>query len=288
MQDPSPLEFLDYRRFLNAWFDHRRLRPSKSKFAKEVGCSRQLVSLICQGQRNLGEERALLWAKRMDLEEMDLTYFLALVRSVEGATKETRHAALGSIEAMRTFKKGNSKLSFLVGLFSHWLRPVIYEMRSCVGFEPSVSWIESHLGPKAARDDIADALGWLSNEGLLSSEGEKVIHAALATAHNEAPGVLTNALAHHHFELLEIAYQQLPNVPPKQRNYVNITAAVTREQQRRIDEELKEFQRRIYSIAAEPEGEDQRVFVYGLSMQLFPLTTVPDLAVDDEDDAEEE
>lgn len=275
MSDPSPLRYLSYRSYLRSWFEHRNRRPSMNKFARDVGCSRQLVSLVCQGKRNLGEERAPSWADRMKLENLERSYFLALVQAEEGGTAEARRQGLGSVQAIRAFQEGQSDLELLTGLFAHWLRPVIHEMALCVEFEPDVAWIRSRLGPAATDEDIRDALDWLTSNGLLGPDGQKAVNAAFATAQDATSGVLTHALANHHNELLDLAYEQLPTIPPMQRSYVNITAAISSDQLHRLRTELQDFQRRMYAIAgSEPADEAGRNQVYALSMQLFPLTKV--------------
>lgn len=281
--DPSPLDFLSYREYLKAWFEHRNYRPSMRTFAKDVGCSPQLVSFICMGQRTLGEARAEVWADRLGLEDLDRSFFIALVRSEEAPTSAQRQEAFGSVQAMRRFKASQSDLSLLVGLFSHWLRPVIHEMARWPDFNPDPDWVLSRLGPKVSFDEVQEALDWLLKTGLLGPDGEHAINAALASAQESSPGALTQALAQHHFDLLDIARRQLPSVAPVNRNYVNITAAITATQQRRLREELQDFQRRMYAIAnEEPEEDDVCDRVFALSIQLFPLTAVPD---DDDEDA---
>ncbi|MEO0601583.1 MAG: DUF4423 domain-containing protein, partial [Myxococcota bacterium] len=274
--DPSPLDYLAYRAYLNDWFESRNLRPSMRKFARDVGVSRQLVSSVCAGQRNLGERRAPTWADRLGLQDLQRSYFLALVRSEEGATPQLRKEAFGSVQAMRAYRETRSD-RVLIGLSAHWLRPVIHEMARWPDFVPEVAWIAPRIGPRATIGEIEAALKWLSETGLLGPEGEEALHAALASAQEAPPGALTQALGHHHFELLDIAQRQLPDVPPKKRTYLNITAALTEDQLQRFQEELKDFQRRMHAIASEPPtGTVDRV--YALSIQLFPLALVPDAA----------
>lgn len=274
--DPSPLEFLDYRAYLRAWFAHRNLRPSMRKFAQDVGCSSQLVSFICTGKRTLGDERAEQWANRIGLLDLERSYFLALVRSEEAPTSAQRQEAFGSVQAMRSFRASQSNLELLVGLFSRWLRPIVHEMARLPEFVPEAEWVRARLGPQVALDEAKDALDWLSETGLLGPDGQQAINAALASTQETSPGALTEALAQHHFDLLEIAREQLHHVAPMHRNYINITAAITADQQRRLREELQEFQRRLYAIANEEPEEQQHDRVFALSIQLFPLTIIPD------------
>jgi uncharacterized protein (TIGR02147 family) len=247
-------------------------------FARKVHCSPTLVSQICSGHRNLGETRAEYWLERLGLKDEEAAHFITLVRFAEAPTKRQREEAWQRIVAGQHFRESRPALSVLLKMFEHWLRPVIHEMARLEGFQADPSWVQSRLGPDVPLGVIESSLEWLQAEGLLGpgQDGRmKALQDALTSDQEVGQPALSHILYGMQDDLLSVAADRLPQVPPSQRLYSTITAGVSEAQHDAIRKEIRALEQKMVFIAGGDDGQP-RDRVYQLTMQWFPMTRPED------------
>ncbi len=264
---------MDYRVFLQAWFDARAGRPSKRRFAARVHCSPSLLSAIIGGSRVLSLDRAEVFADQLQLDDDERRYFLALVTLEEGFAETERERALETILSTRRFHGARRLDDETWALLSRWYVAAVAELSRCEGFRGDAGWIAATVVPPISIDQAQEALDLLLELGALRrDDAGELVHgdAVWTTGHHVSPGMVSLALRRQHRSVLNLAERALDEAPPDDRLFSTLTFAAPDALLPELRRRLERFQEELVRLVSGTEDRGQRV--WHLGVQLFALS----------------
>ncbi|MFT5586693.1 MAG: hypothetical protein ACI9VR_004292, partial [Cognaticolwellia sp.] len=170
--------FLDYRKYLAAWFDAQKAADSRYShrlFARKAGVrSPSLLKEVIAGRRNLTPVtvEGFLLALRLSGEDVD--FFRDLVQLDQATTHAEKNTAWTQVAACRRFREARRAEVDFFRYLSTWYYPAIREMALCKAFQADAEWLAERLVPSIRTDQAQEALDTLFDMGMLVREGDQV------------------------------------------------------------------------------------------------------------------
>jgi uncharacterized protein (TIGR02147 family) len=269
---PNLYGYLDYRRFLQDWFEaKKRATPSFSyrNFARRAGQkSPSLLHHVMGGKRNLTPATTEAFARAMGLKVAEVDFFRHLVKLDQAKTSSERNQAWAKISATRNFREARHVEGAGFDYLSHWYYPAIRELVMRSDFQSDPAWVASQLRPTISTAKARRALDALQAMELLvdGDDGLRVAEASVVTPH-EVAGL---AVHNYHQGMLGRAMDAIDAFDPEERHLGAVTAAIPASLVQTLKDEVTAFQERILDLCDRAEGEPD--IVYQLNLQLFPLS----------------
>ena len=273
---PEVYWFTDFRRFLQAWWDHQKaLRPgvwSYEFFARRYKVSKAwLPNLIAGRQRGVKERHLDVLVDAVGLDEERATYLRLLVRYDVEPWPRVRAALLEQILELRAFHSASPLEREALASFGDWRHRALYELAQCPGFRADADWIARSLQSEVTPEEAQQVLDALISLGLLvptrDGAGLMVKEPTLASD-GQSQARLARAFHVGALERARLALDQ----PRDERQILGATFACPRERYPELREETRRFFERIHRLVADGGGKSDGV--YQLSAQLFPLAYV--------------
>lgn len=273
MAEPDLYAYLDYRAFLQAWFDARKERNprfSHRLFARLAGqkSPSHLIQVI-QRKRNLTEATTVAFAHAMKLDAEATAFFEALVHLDQATTDEGRNEAWTRISAERRFRAARRIEGDAFACLSHWRYPAVHELAGLPGFREDPAWIASALRPKITEAEAAEALRLLEGLGMLVRGPEGRLRPAQVSAVTPRE-VGTLAVHNYHREMAERAREAVGRVAPADRHLLGLTVAIPPELMPQLKEQLNALQARLLDLCDASPGLKRRVVQ--INLHLIPLS----------------
>ncbi len=278
--DLDVTNFLDYRKYLEAWFKAQKATDSRYShrlFARKAGVrSPSLLKEVIAGRRNLTSVTVEGFLVALRLTGEDAEFFRALVQLDQADTHAEKNRAWTQVAACRRFREARRAEVDFFRYLSTWYYPAIREMALCREFQADPAWLAQRLVPAITEAQAAEALDTLFELGMLIREGEQVRAAdtSVATPHEVAWLVASN----YHREMLGRATEALEGVDARERHLLGLTVALPESALPRLKAELDAVQQRLLHICDDAAVEDGEVVaerVYQLNLQLIPLSRGP-------------
>jgi uncharacterized protein (TIGR02147 family) len=269
---PDIFGYLDYRRYLEAWFAWRKKdnpRFSHRAFMRRAGVtSPSLLLSVIERQRNLTPGTAEAFTKAMRLSEEEAEFFQNLVELDQADGLEERNRAWEKVRATRRFREARVLEGASVEYLSCWYYPAIRELAACKGFKADPAYIAQTLRPQITEAQAAIALERLQTLGMLKEQDGQLIpaEASIVTPH-EVAGM---AAMNYHIGMIGRAGEAIQTTPATQRHYCAVTVAIPEARLAQLKQELDRFQERILDLCDSVEEPRQRVFQ--INLQIFPLS----------------
>ncbi len=270
---PDLFAYLDYRAYLQAWFEARKAanpRFSHRLFARLADQKSPSLLLQVMGRkRNLSETSALDFARAMKLDSEHTAFFLALVDLDQARTDEARNDAWARISAERRFREARTLDGDAFGYLSRGHLPAIRELAALPGFRDDPAWIARVLRPPLTTEEAAEALATLQRLGMLveGSDG-KLRPAEVSVVTPREVGSL--AVHNYHRDMAERSKVAIGEVPPDQRHYLGLTVAIPPELIPNLKDHLNALQARLLDLCDASPGLKRRVVQ--VNLHLFPLS----------------
>lgn len=247
------------RRFLRELLAERRAKnPSYSgrAFARDLGMSQSLLSLVLNGKRPLTPRQAVQVSGRIGLSRAESE---RLVGSTFGRAAEAK-----PIRARERFARLELDRFKLI---SHWYHLPLLDLATTRGFRRDPAWIARRLG--IGEIEARDALDRLISLGLLVEEGGRLrksqARITFPTARSEV------AVRSFHGQMIQKARDELGRTDAaafRAREISGMTIAVPKRLLPAAQERIRKFQEELAEFLTEEEADE----VYQLNLQFFPLT----------------
>lgn len=263
----SPLQFL---RGIFLEKKARNTAYSMRAFARDLGMSQALLSLIFSGKRPLSIKQAsqiailLQFPKEVEERFLESTLLSLPVNSkLVGRLKKSKELA-GARLAQPLFTEYEAERFKAI---SQWYHVAILDLTTTKGFSSDPAWIARRL--QIATIEVRDAIERLLLLGLLERKGKRLVKSEktiyFATQKSEL------AIRTFHHQMITKALDQLQKTEPDAFSKREISALTLAIPRARIDEarkKIKKLQEEMARLFVSDECDE----IYQLNMQFFPLS----------------
>jgi uncharacterized protein (TIGR02147 family) len=261
-------------------FRKRLLRnPSYSvrAFARDLGVSQTLLSLIFAGKRSLSFQQAFRFASKLGLnaDEKKAWYQKVFVALPEKAKGRHRLQALleGEYAAPNREDSPSQRTALesdFLRILGEWYHVAILDFSQVKNFRPDPEWIAVRLGiqPEEARDAIERLL----SIGLLKSVDGQLVKTNL---HIDIPAPSSiPVVRQYHQQMSRKAIECLQSPDPdahRRRRMSSLTFSVRTDRLPEAFARIEKFKTEMADLLAEGVSNS----LYQLNVQLFPLLQTP-------------
>jgi uncharacterized protein (TIGR02147 family) len=264
--------YVDYRAFLRDFYRTQKenKRPfSYRAFAKRAGIrSYNFLQLVMKGERNLGPEMAVRFARGCGLGKAEADYFCELVAFGQARTAEERTRCYERLGRFRQFREAHKLEPAQAAYHSTWYMPAIRELVALAGFKDDPKWIAAKLTPPISPAQARDAIETLCTLGLLVREGRGRLRQADRVVTTGA-GPLGHHVVNFHHAMIAQAAHALDQLPREERDISAVTLGVSERAFARIKERVATFRQELLQMA-DLDGAPERVVQ--VNFQVFPLS----------------
>ena len=166
-------DYEDYRRFLDKWLSDKKARSVRA-LAGRIGCSASYVTMVRKGDRSLKVEHARQWGEGLLLDDHEVDYWEALVRSESEPHEEDRKRAAREVKAVRAWRQAVEQATVLK-VWSNWHVMAIIQFARCEGFQLEAEWIAERLMPPVSVEEAQEAIDVLVELGIVEDKDGKVV-----------------------------------------------------------------------------------------------------------------
>jgi len=264
------IEYTDYRKFIQDYYDERKRCSAFSwhAFAQKAGFSSDVyLKYVCEGKKNLSVGSAGSVANAMGLVGFEYDYFVLMVSYAHAKSDAAKRAAFEERCALAQAHKirvlGDEEFNY----FKSWKNSVIRELAPHM---PGAKPLEMARAckQKISAAEVSETLDFLIKAKLLKKDKNgnyQQTDKAIKMAPVEAVPLAARDLQR---QMGEFAIQSL-DLPLSERVMSGYTLGLTHRAYERIKKEVDEFYRRVVAIATEEDETDR---VYRLNVQLFPMS----------------
>jgi uncharacterized protein (TIGR02147 family) len=271
--DVDIFAFLDFRAFLERWFETRKARNprfSHRLFARLAGQkSPSLLLQVIQGKRNLTPATVSAFAEAMKLDVEQTAFFHALVDLDQATNDEQRNEAWARIAAERRFRAARRIDGDSLTYLSSLRIPALRELAALPGFRDDPKWIASVMRPPITPAEARAALDVLFGLGMLVRDDDGNVRPTEVTVATPRE-VGTLAVHNYHRDACERAREAVGAVAPDQRHFLGLTVAIPPELMPVLKDQLNAVQARLLDLCDANPGLKRRVVQ--INLHLFPLT----------------
>jgi uncharacterized protein (TIGR02147 family) len=245
--------------FLRRIYIQRRTRNpaySTRAYARDLGMSQALLSLVLNGRRPLSPKQAAKTSVLLGLPREEAESLLRSTLSTLSVSRQRRSPSVLKTVEVETFK-----------VLSHWYHTAILDLATTKDFRSDPAWIARRLGisPIEVRDalDRLLACGFLTREESRLRKTDRRIH--FKTRNSRA------AIRSFHQQMIAKASAALDEATPQafeRREISGTTLAVRSDRIAEARKRIQKFQKKIAAFLTDGECDE----VYQLNVQLFPLT----------------
>lgn len=269
---PSIYDYSDYRAFLRDYYvAEKARRPAFSYryFARRAGhTSPNFLKLVIEGKRNLGASSVSAFARALELDVEESSFFSDLVAHGQAKNDETKNKAASRLAAARNYRKAGKIEGDLFEYLSHWYLPAIRELVGRRDFVEDPKWIANELVPKITAKKAADGLKVLANLGLVRRMPDGRLERG-DPSWTTGPDANSKVVTEFHTQMLGLANEALQKIPAEERNMSSLVVCVKAKTLEEIRRRITSFQQELLALSDADEEPD---VVYQVSMQMFPLS----------------
>ncbi len=269
---PSVYEYMDYRAFLRDYYVAEKARKptfSYRYFARKAGhTSPNFLKLVIEGKRNLGPGSVSAFARALELDVEEASFFSDLVAYGQAKTDENKEKAESRLAAARNYRKAGKIEGDLIEYLAHWYLPAIRELVARADFEEDPKWIAKELVPAITVKKAQDGLKMLLSLGLVRRMPDGRLERGdpgLATA----PGESSKVVADFHQQMLANATEALQKFEPAERSLSSLVVCVKVKTVEEIRRRITSFQQELLALC---DADETPEVVYQIGVQMFPLS----------------
>lgn len=279
---PNISHFLDFRKYLQSFYEYRRLQTAKSlrpfsyaTFSAAAGIkSPNYLKMIIDGDRNLSLDTIDKFAKALHLTKDQTDEFRWMVLYLQADEPAQRNLYLKELMSHRV--KAKIKLGELNEDVWHripsWVSWILYTLTD----QENVSFDLNHLRDifrnQISQDDIKFALNKMLERGdLVKDEATGTIKKA-ATPIPQAEDIPVELVRKLQAELMTLGLESLYRDAPTEREFGTATLCLTKEEFEEVRFQLRKLRKDVQKNTAVNRASKPGDRVYQLNLQLFPLT----------------
>ncbi len=244
----------------------RNAAYSSRSFARDLGMSQTLLSLVLNGKRPLTVKQAAQISILLELTSEDTERFLELTLLALPENSK-------GISKLRRQRKELPKPIFMdyaverFKVISQWYHLAILDLTTTATFKNDQNWIAKRLG--VSTYEVRDAIERLIALGFLEKTADSLrkVDSKLYFATQASESAVRN----FHKQMIDKAKSKLDETRPADfaaRDISSITMAVRKDRIAEAKTRIKKFQMELATFLTEGECDE----VYQMNMQLFGLT----------------
>jgi len=273
MDSPDIYAYLDYRVFLEAWFESKKAthpRFSHRAFASRVGeRSPSFLADVIKGRRNLTSVRRDSVATIVGLNPDERDWFELLVALDQAADLDERGRIWEKMAGTKRFREAKQLEGDSFAYLTHWYYPAIRELVRRPDFIEDPVWIANALSPEITEEEASEALRALWALGMLVRDDEG--NAIQAEGSIATPRQVAGLAAHnYHAGMLTRAVDGIRAFKSTERHYIGVTVCVPEDRIPALKKELNWFASHILDLCESSDGDPERV--YQLHLAMLPLS----------------
>jgi uncharacterized protein (TIGR02147 family) len=245
-----------------------------NSFARDLGISKSLLSLIFSGDRGITMRLAVQISMALDLtESQSKALMLSVVQASSKNAKISKKVRARLTQELSVNKDEHEPLVFTTvdieqfKAMSNWYHFALLNLTRVEGFKHDPIWIAKQLGISTL--EARDALERLISLGFLKLVDEKIQNTVGDIQIKPRKSEL--AIRNFHEQMINKAKDELKKTSPKhysQRLINGVTLVCGQNQIELIKDKIDKFQDEILSLAGASAGE----CLYQMNVQFFPLT----------------
>jgi uncharacterized protein (TIGR02147 family) len=273
--DPSVFDYVDYRLFLKALQESRKVQgriSSNAAFARKGGLeSPNYWGLVLSGKRNLSPVTVQKFSKAVGISGKAALYFENLVFFNQARTVDERQAYFDRLKTLAIGERSKpfSLLSSHVEVLSNWYCVAIREMVSLANFSEDDGFIFRSLKSKVTRKEIREAIDTLLKTGLLARDSQGRLQPAEPHVNYKEAGA-NFAVRNLHLQMINRAQAALLEDSVENRNMTSSTLSFRSSDLPLLKKDVEEFTNKIcMKYGNSPEVSDS---VIQFNSQMFYLT----------------
>ncbi len=271
MNEPSIYNFIDYRKFLAAYFTvKKREKPyfSHRYFCKEAGFKTpSVIKLVIDGKRNLTRTSLIKVSRAIGFSKSEHAYFETLVLYNKAREADEKRDYLFRLAQLRGLTPPalieHSKHAF----YREWYHTVVRECLEIACLSQSPEALAQRIWPRISSDKIKDSIRLLENLGLIAKNKKGKYHLQNQTITTEDE-LDSEFVAHFNREMIRIALQASLIFPRQKREISGVTLRISKESFKEIKKRIAIFKKELLYLAIKDKDSD---WIYQLNFQLFPL-----------------
>ena len=259
-------EYMDYRVFLKDELEERKRRNlhySLRAFARDLGTSSQLLSLVLKGKKGFSMDMAAYIANGLKLDKADTAYFCDLVDLARAKTELAKNVARHRLDQYFTDKTYETLGTEVFKAISDWHHYAILELTCLKDFKSDPKWISKELGVSAVK--AREAIHRLKRLKLLEDKNGTLKKTGNFCTTQDIPSAAMKKLTK---QLLMKAAHALMRQKIHERNYSDVTMAIDPRKIPIAKKMIMSFSVRLMKFLEAGE----RTEVYCFATQLFRLT----------------
>jgi uncharacterized protein (TIGR02147 family) len=286
VESPSVGEYLDFRKFLAAYYNYRRdiskndIRPyTYGVFSAGADIkSPNYLKMIIEGRRNLSPEMIGKFAKALGLNKEQSDEFRLLVMYGQASDPAERNMHLKELNELRVSQKLKTGEidSKTWAKIPSWLTWVIFAATEQEGVNGNdLQALRKILRDKASVDEIESALNNLISSGELAKDettGELKRNRQLMENSDEVSVAMIRKLQS---ELMYLGLESLYQDSATEREFGSATLSLTKAEFDELRLTLRKIRKDAQKNAAVARSTSKGERVYQLNLQLFPVTNSP-------------
>jgi uncharacterized protein (TIGR02147 family) len=268
-------EYSDYRIYLKDFYEFRKQNNPEFTYRYIAGCvgfkSAGHFTQILKGSINLSLSMTASFAEFLKLGKKEAEYFELLVRFNQAKTHAEKKRCF---ERMLKFQE--LKISAIAPdqyeYFEKWYYVAVREVLAYYQFKGNFAELAKKLKPFISPAEAKQAIDLLLRLGLIVRNDDG-IYRKVTPAVSGNPVGKSVAITNQALDTMRLAAEALDRFPREQRNISGVAFSVSRQTYETIQEEVRNFRKKILDLAQADPGPDG---VYQFNVQLFPLSEVPE------------
>lgn len=271
----SIFDFLDYRLFLKAYYEHRKEEEKGYTFramAEQMGfASSNYLMLVMQGKRNLGKDSLKKIAEGLALGKKESDYFSYLVFFDQAKTNVEKNYFFSLIASFRSKSKFVKLHADKFNYYDNWYNPVVREIVKNRRIHVDHKHIAQSVSPAILPKEVKKSLRLLRELGLIKAnkQGRFEQTADLINTDREVQSL---AVRNFHKKMSDLAKDAIDNIDPLTREISSLTLRISERKFSEIKKRLQEFREELLQLVQNDQIDDR---VYQLNFQFFPVSKIP-------------
>jgi len=265
-------EFIDYRKFLAAWYENKKTsfkHFSYRYFSQKLGInSPSFLKSVIDVKRNLTARMAERFSKVIGLSAKETRYFRNLVLFNQAKTPGEKQEYYAVLRSMAGMVRETTLSVDQYDYFSNWYTPVIRELICLHDFSDDYGKIASAVNPKILPRQAKTAVGLLVRLGLVErmDNGTYRQTNGAITADSSVTSLAVRSFTRTIFDMSKAA---IDTFDKKERHMSGLTMGISAEAYDVIAAEIEALKDRV-KVIVNRDNNANRVYQMGLS--LFPVS----------------
>jgi uncharacterized protein (TIGR02147 family) len=263
--------YSDYRAFLRDAYRERKAadhRFSYQLIARRMGFrSKSHFPQIVQGKLRLSGDQVWRMAELLKLKKREAEYFELLVGFTDAVTPREklryyeRMAACGDV-APKVLDRDQFEF------YERWYYAAVWNILLFYPFDGAFDKLARMVDPAISAGEARKAVKVLLRLGLIDRDESGIYRSCASIMRGTSEGY-SLALANYASQMMDRAKHAIEATPKEERCISCVGLSVSEEAFARIQEEVREFRRRVLQIA---HGSKKPSRAYHLNIQVFPIS----------------